>query len=384
MATDGCRTDAPRSRRHALRLAAAAAALGVAPEGQPAAQQATAAAGGGGGPEHRTIRVNGVDLHVATQGTGPLVVLCHGWPELWYAWRHQLPALAAAGFRAAALDLRGFGASEAPAEAEAYTIMHLVGDVVGLVEALGERRAVVVGHDWGASVAWHAALFRPDLVRAVAAMSVPFRGRAQAAPIRALRGAGQTRFYAGQTRFYAGQTRFYMVYFQEPGVAQAEFERDPAATLRRILGAASAEGQESRPPAAMLTLPPGGGFLDARPNVPRLPPWLGEEDLAYMAAEYRRTGFRGGLNLYRNIDRNWELLAPWQGGTVPQPALFVAGSRDGVIATAFGRASLEAMPSAVPNLRRTLLIEGAGHWIQQERPEQVNAALVEFLRGLPG
>lgn len=371
MGADVSPADTPGSRRLVLRLAATAAAvLGTASWGRPAEGQQAPATAGGRGLEHRTIGVNGVGLHVATQGSGPLVVLLHGWPELWYAWRHQIAALAAAGYRAAAPDMRGFGASDAPAEVEAYTIFHLVGDLVGLIGALGERRAVVVGHDWGASVAWHAALLRPDLVRAVVAMSVPFRGRAPAPPIRALR--------------EAGQGRFYMVYFQEPGVAEAEFERDPAATLRRILGAGSAADQDGRPPAARLTLPPGGGFLDARPDPAQLPPWLGEQDIAYMAAEYRRTGFRGGLNLYRNIDRNWELLAPWQGAAVPQPALFVAGSRDAVIGTAAGRASLEAMPSVVPNLRRTLLIEGGGHWIQQERPDEVNAALIEFLRGLPG
>ena len=322
------------------------------------------------GLEHRTIRVNGVGLHLAVQGTGPLVLLCHGWPELWYAWRHQITALAAAGYRAAALDLRGFGESEAPAAIEAYTIIHLVGDVVGLIGALGERQAVVVGHDWGATVAWHAALFRPDLVRAVVAMSVPFARRPPAPPVRALR--------------EAGQSRFYWVHFQEPGVAEAELERDPAAALRRIFFGGSGEGQEGRTPGAGLTLPStGGGFLGGRPDEGRMPSWLTEGELAVMAAEYRRTGFRGGLNLYRNIDRNWEMLAPWQDAKVERPALFIAGSRDPVINLPTRRAALAEMPSLVPELRRSLIIEGAGHWIQQERPGEVNAALLEFLRELP-
>lgn len=352
------------SRRDTLRLLASGVAFGAA-AGSPlvAQQSAQSGAESWAGLDHRTIEVNGVKLHVATQGTGPLVVLVHGWPELWFAWRHQLPALAAAGYRAAAFDLRGFGASDAPAEVGSYTIMHLVGDVVGLIGALGERQAVVVGHDWGATVAWHTALFRPDLVRAVVSMSVPFRRRPPAPPVRALR--------------EAGQNRFYWVYFQEPGVAETEFERDPAATLLSLLYGGSGEGQEGRVPGATLTLPPTGGFLDARPAA-RMPSWLTEEDLALMVAEYRRTGFRGGLNLYRCIDRNWELLAPWQDAKVTQPALYIAGSRDSVINTAAGRASFEAMPSLVPNLRK-LLIEGAGHWIQQERPEQVNAAVIEFL-----
>jgi pimeloyl-ACP methyl ester carboxylesterase len=228
----------------------------------------------------------------------------------------------------------------------------------------------VVGHDWGAAVAWHAALFRPDLVRAVVGMSVPFFPRPPAPLIRALR--------------EAGQTRFYLVYFQEPGVAEAELERDPAATLRRLLHGGSGEGQEGRAPGARLTLPPTGGFLDGRPDEGRMPSWLTEQDLAYMAAEYGRTGFRGGLNLYRNIDRNWELTAPWQDAVPRQPALFVAGSRDASIDTPWGRAALATMPSLLPGLRRSLVVEGAGRWIQQERPEAVNAALLEFLRGLPG
>jgi pimeloyl-ACP methyl ester carboxylesterase len=360
-------TAAP-SRRCALQLWATALAIAATPSSRPAAQRAAGAAWPG--LEHRTIRVNGVELHVAVQGAGPLVLLCHGWPELWYAWRYQIPALAAAGYRAAALDLRGFGASGAPAEVDAYTIMHLVGDVVGLIGALGERQAVVVGHDWGAAVAWQAALFRPDLVRAVAGMSVPFLPRSPAPPIRMLRDAGQTRSY--------------LVYFQEPGVAEAELERDPAVTLRRLLYGGSGEGQQGQAPAARLTLPPTGGFLDGRPDEGRMPSWLTEQDLAYMTAEYRRTGFRGGLSLYRNIDRNWELTAPWQDAKVHQPALFVAGSRDGSINTPWGRAALQALPSLVPGLRRLLVIEGAGHWIQQERPEEVSVALVEFLRGLPG
>ena len=166
-------------------------------------------------------------------------------------------------------------------------------------------------------------------------------------------------------------------------MAEAEFERDPAATLRRILFGGSGEGQEGRTPGAGLTLPSKGGFLGGRPDDGRMPSWLSEQELAIMAAEYRRTGFRGGLNLYRNIDRNWEMLAPWQDAKVRQPALFVAGSRDPVINLPARRAALAEMPSLVPELRRSLIIEGAGHWIQQERPEEVNAALLEFLRGLP-
>ena len=314
----------------------------------------------------RDIIANGIRLRVTEQGTGPLVLLCHGWPELAHSWRHQLPALAAAGYHAVAPDMRGYGGSDAPEAVDAYSLLHLVGDMVGLVAALGERDAVVVGHDWGASVAWTCALLRPDVFRAVAAMSVPFRPRGPAAPLAALRAAGHHSFY--------------WLYFQPPGVAEAEFERDPAATLRRILGAVGSG--RPRDPGRVLTLPEGGGFLDLMPEpVPR-PDWLPEADLAVMADAYRRTGFRGGLNYYRNIDRNWELLAPWQGAPIRQPALFIAGTHDPVILGPMGQKALGALPQAVPGLRRTVMIEGAGHWIQQERPGEVNAALIAFLQAL--
>lgn len=321
------------------------------------------------GASAREYLVNGVRLHATEAGEGPLVVLCHGWPELAFSWRHQIPALAAAGYRVVAPDMRGFGRSDAPGDVQAYTMLHLVGDMVGLVQTLGAREAVVVGHDWGASVAWSCALLRPDLFRAVAALSVPFRPRPPAAPVRALAAAGRNRFY--------------WVYFQEPGVAEAEFERDVDETLRRILGGLGAS-DAPRDPNEVLTLPEGGGFLDMLRRPERLPEWLGEADLAVMVEAFRRTGFRGGLNYYRNLDRNWELTAAWEGAAVRQPALFVAGTRDPVILSPLGRQAMEAMPARVPGLRRTVLIEGAGHWIQQERPGEVNAALLDFLAGLGG
>jgi pimeloyl-ACP methyl ester carboxylesterase len=312
---------------------------------------------------HRFAQVNGIRMHYAEQGEGPLVVLVHGFPESWYSWRHQLPAIAAAGFRVVAPDMRGYGQTDVPADVASYTIMHLVGDVTGLVESLGEQQALIVGHDWGATVAWSAVLLRPDMFRAVAAMSVPYRQRGPVPPLRALRNAG----------LYT----YYYLYYQDVGVADAEYERDPRLTLRSTFYTMSGDSPRGRPDPRMLQ--PGKGALDNLLNPERLPAWLTEADLDYMVADIRRTGFRGALNWYRNADRNWELLAPWAGAPIRQPALFIAGSEDHVIHGPLGRGPLEALKTNVPNLRRQLIIEGAGHYIQQERPQQVNAALIEFL-----
>jgi pimeloyl-ACP methyl ester carboxylesterase len=242
-------------------------------------------------PSSRTISVNGIDMFALEQGTGPLVVLCHGWPELSYSWRHQIPAIADAGYHVVAPDMRGYGQTTAPADIAAYSIFDLVGDMVALVAALGERHAVVVGHDWGAAVAWHAALFRPDIFTAVAGFSVPPPLRGRGRPLDGLR--------------ESGITNFYWQYFQTPGVAEREFERDVAATMRRLLGRGFSD------PAASLFVEEGKGFLGDTSTGRPLPAWLSEADLAQFTAAYQKSGFRGGLNWYRNIDRNWELTAPW-------------------------------------------------------------------------
>lgn len=311
-------------------------------------------------PSSRTIAANGIEQFMLEQGEGPLVLLCHGWPELSYSWRHQIQPLAQAGFRVVAPDMRGFGRTSAPADVSAYSIFDTVGDMVALVAALGEKQAVIIGHDWGAPVAWHAALFRPDMFTAVAGLSVPppFRGRAR--PLESLRANGITNFY--------------WQYFQTPGVAEAEFERDVTLTMRTLLGRGFSDA-----PASLL-VEDGKGFLgDVRPDRP-LPDWLSEADLAFFAAAYKKTGFRGSLNWYRNIDRNWELTAPWQNAQIRQPSLFIAGAQDSVITGLIGAKRVAELERVLPNLKAKLIIEGAGHWIQQERPAKVNAALIGFLR----
>ena len=268
--------------------------------------------------KHSIVDTNGIRMHIAEAGVGPLVVLCHGFPESWYSWRHQLTALAEAGFRAVAPDMRGYGKTDRPAAIDQYSLLHLVGDIVGLVDALGESTAVVAGHDWGAPVAWHAALLRPERFRGVIGLSVPFRPRGSVRPTTAM----------PQTR----DAVFYQLYFQEPGVAEAELERDthttdPPAPRRRVRrrwrGAAA---------ASLGWCHAAAGFLDFKgDSEAALPAWLTEADIDFYAAEFKRTGFRGGLNWYRNIDRNWELLAAWKGAKVMVPALYVAGDRDLVV-----------------------------------------------------
>ena len=315
---------------------------------------------------HRFIETNGIRMHIAEQGEGPLVVLCHGFPECWYSWRHQLPALAEAGYHAVAPDQRGYGQTDRPAPIDAYNIFQLTGDIVGLVHALREDQAVIVGHDWGAPVAWHCALLRPDMFRAIALLSVPYVPRSwqDIRPTEAM-------------KRMAGDQQFYQLYFQEPGKAEAELEADVRQTMRMFLYSASGDPPPEKRWRFLFSK--SETFLDTGSQPDTLPAWLTEQDIDYFTREFERTGFRGGLNWYRNIDSRWEQTPFLTGAKLHQPALFVAGEADAVIA--MRRAAFDSLEAAVPNLKKKVLLPGAGHWIQQERPTEVNHLLLEFLAG---
>jgi epoxide hydrolase A/B len=321
------------------------------------------------GPRLSFVETNGIRMRIAEQGEGPLVVFLHGWPETWYAWRHQLRAVAAAGYHAVAPDLRGFGASDAPPAIEDYDVLDIAGDIVGLLDALGEETAVLVGHDWGAAHAWQIALLYPDRFTGLAILSVPFGGRSANPPL------------AGWRRRF-GDDFFYILYFQEPGVAEAELGADPREFLRRVY---TSPGMEVDPPEITDPKASAGGWLPRLSSPHGLPPWLSQEDFDHCLAELARSGLRGGLNYYRNFDRNWQLTAELAGRQVTVPVIFLAGDQDLVlrILGITERSQLESrMAPVVPHLRSVQLLPGVGHWIQQERPEEVNAALLDFLGSL--
>jgi pimeloyl-ACP methyl ester carboxylesterase len=357
-------------RRKFIAGVGAAAATAALCQSNPLSAQTTSGVG------HRTADANGIHIHVAEQGDGPLVILCHGFPESWYSWRHQLAALSAAGFHAVAPDMRGYGRTDRPDAIEQYTMLHIVGDMVGLIDALGAEQAVIAGHDWGATVAWQAALLRPDRFRAVIALSVPFRPRAPVAPTSVMP--------------RRDDAEFYQLYFQTPGVAETEFERDVRQTFIKTLFGASGDAPRDKPYGPWHIMDGGGsvgmvprdGVLGPIPLPAALPPWLKEADVDFYVSEFKRTGFRGGLNWYRNINRNWELLAPFAGAKVAVPALYMAGDRDVVVAFQGSDQLIANMAKNVPLLRSKVMLPGCGHWTQQERASEVNAAMIDFLRQL--
>jgi pimeloyl-ACP methyl ester carboxylesterase len=317
---------------------------------------------------HRFVETNGIRMHVVEKGAGPLVLLCHGFPESWYSWRHQIPALAEAGFHVVAPDMRGYGQTEAPEAIDQYTMLHLVGDMVGLLDALGADTAVIVGHDWGGPVAWYSALLRPDRFPAVISLSTPYRPRGKFRPTSVMP--------------RTDDAVFYQLHFQAPGVAEAELEADVRTSIRGIVLENSGEALRGSGDFSMVPKLGGMRARNRAASLAPLPEWLTEADIDFYVGEFSRTGFRGGLNWYRNIDRNWEILAPFAGAKVSVPALYVVGERDLVLNFPGAKEMVANLPAVVPRLRETIMLPGCGHWTQQERPDAVNAAMIGFLRGL--
>jgi len=319
------------------------------------------------------VYANGIELHYVEHGSGPLVLFCHGWPESWYSWRHQLQAVGDAGYRAVALHMRGYGKTTQPEDVEAYTISSLVGDVVGSVAGLGESEAIVVGHDWGGPVAWYSALMRPDVFRALAVLSVPFNP-----PFPLPAGIDLN----DVMRESAAGRQYYRLFFQEQGVAEADFERDVRKSMLGVLYVFSGDIVRDQ----IHEIGWDGHFpidetMTEQFVIPeKLPEWLTEADLDFYVKEHTAAGFSGGFNWYRNIKRLPAHLAPFVGKSLEQPALYLYGEHDLVAGNT--PEALHSMQATLPDLRKCLKFEGAGHWLQQERADEVNKELIEFFASL--
>lgn len=320
--------------------------------------------------QHRLVDVPGGRIHLVEQGTGPLVLLVHGFPESWYSWRHQMPVLAEAGFRAVAIDVRGYGRSSKPREVEAYRMTAHVADNVAVVRALGEETATIVGHDWGSTIAANSALLQPDVFTAVGLLSVPYAPR---------NGLRPTDTFA----MIGGDEEFYVSYFQEEGRAEAEIEPDVRGWLAGFYAGLSADTMPKPDGGPSLHFVARGGKMSDRfapGGTPPLPSWLTEADLDFYAEEFERTGLTGALSRYRNVDRDWEDLAEWDGAPITQPSLFIGGDQDA--STTWLADAIKAFPETLPGLVSAHILEGCGHWVQQERAFEVNRLVVGWLRTL--
>ena len=326
---------------------------------------------------HEVVDARGTRIHCVVDGSGPLVLLIHGFPESWYSWRHQLPAIASAGFRAVAIDVRGYGRSSAPLEVEAYGMLQHVNDNLGVVEALAAPGdpAIVIGHDWGAPIAAHSALLRPDIFRAVGLLSVPYSPPGSRRPTEAF-----AQMAEAASSVTGQEEEFYINYFQEPGRAEQEIELDVRSWLLGFYVGASGDRTPSSDGGTLATVPKGKMLRDRLSIPDELPSWLEDADLEFYVEEFERTGFRGALNRYRNVDRDWQDLQPLRGQPINVPALFIGGEKDGP--TMWGTRAIARFPETLPNLRGSHILPGCGHWLQQERPDDVNRILVDWLRSL--
>jgi pimeloyl-ACP methyl ester carboxylesterase len=312
--------------------------------------------------EHQLLSVNGITLSIYSAGPldGPVVWLLHGFPESWYSWRHQIRLLAEAGYRVMVPEMRGYGQTSAPDNVSSYDLMTVCADIQAAMDLLGQRSVAVVGHDWGAPVAWHLALLEPQRVRVIAAMAVPYGGRPKRPAIEIIRSQFADRFN-------------YILYFQQPGVAETELDQDIPRTLRMMMHNTSA----AVPKDLFLQDKPADSSLYQGMRDPGAPPaWCASDAFAVYLATFEGRGFRGALNWYRNFERNWERTAPLAERRVEQPALFLLGDKDPV--GTLEAHTLQKMPSWVSDLEQHI-VEDCGHWIQSEQPEQVNRLLLSFL-----
>jgi pimeloyl-ACP methyl ester carboxylesterase len=307
--------------------------------------------------KHQYATINGIRYHYAEAGTGPTVVMLHGFPELWYSWRHQLKALAEAGYHAVAPDLRGFGESEVTADTEDYSLLNHAKDVKALIDHLGVKEAVFVGHDWGANLMWALPMVYPDMITALIGLSIPFYPE--------VRDPDQIKAF-GSGKFNK---------FSEPGATEAEFEADPQRFFRLFFYGLSGDAPKGLVDTLFLSKTIGPKLLDGFPEPPQLPSWLSQEDLDYYVAAYKKTGMTPALGFYRNMKRNYQQLKDIYKNKLSQPALFIGGAVEPAVH--FG--SLEPMKAAMPNLRKTVLLPECGHWLQQERAEEVNKEIIAFL-----
>lgn len=317
--------------------------------------------------KERLVDVNGVQLRVTEAGDpgAPVVLLSHGFPSLSYSWRRIMPALAGAGYHVLAPDQRGYGGSSRPEEVDAYDVVALTGDLVGLLDEVGAQGAVWVGHDLGGMLVWAAAHLHPDRVAGVVGLNFPPAPRGKLPPTEAF-------------RKMVGDSFLYMLYFQQPGIAEAELEQDPGRALRRIISFDLPA--LANPDVAIRMIAPGPmGFIDRLPEPEALPDWLSTEEFDYYVSEFTRSGFTGAVNWYRNFDRNWKLLANPPATTIAVPTLTIFGTND----PTQGFNSRDRVSEVVTGPYHEITLAGAGHWLQEERAEEVSAALVKFLTDLP-
>lgn len=311
-------------------------------------------------PDPHFVQSNGIRMAVYEQGSGFPIVFCHGFPELAYSWRYQLPALAAAGFRAIAPDQRGYGLTDAPEGAENYSMRHLTGDLAGMLDALGIEKAVFCGHDWGGMVVWQMALMHPERVAGVIGVNTPHMPRAPMDPIALMKMA------------YGDD--MYIVYFQTPGVADAALAADTAKTMRFFMrkGGMTLEEFDRQPPEAKNL-----ALVAALQSDEAL--WPGElvmsqAELDVFVETFKRTGFTGGINWYRNFTRNWQ-ESEGQSDKISVPCLMIMAENDVVLRPAMA----DGMEALVPDLEKHL-VRNCGHWTQQEHPDETNRVIADWMR----